>query len=825
MPTNKDVELGISAKDDGLSAGFAQAKAATEKFAEDVKRPLDAVGEAFRGIGKAFAAATAILAGGEAFRKAIEASVELTKESVALGKQLGVTATDASILKVAMGEAGVSQETLSGAASRMTRTLNTNEEAFTSLGVATRDANGNFRATFDIMQDVNARLLQFKEGTDRNIEGTKIYGRGWSEIAPVLKLNAINMEEATEKAESLGLVVGQENVDAARKYRVALNDVHEVFEGVLKTIGDAMLPLLTDLGQWFASIGPDAVDLMKKAMLGVVLAFEAARVAVGTLYDILSEFVQKGVVRLMTFADAANHAIRLDFEGAKTAWANGMDQLDQISKATSDSISKRFQSAQDVVSNAMTRAFDKPIAAAKSGGGETSAGGSGKAERRLAEWEAELEADKVAYQEKQRLAGSFVEFSKQQEVAFWTSKLALVEKGSADETSIRTRISKALLEIDKARFAGELEQLKAQEAALARNAGARIAIEQEYAERVRKAYGEDSKAYAEARRSVIETEKKAQDELRQIADAFNTVQRNAALTEVDNDLKFAQEKLANHRITQDQMIEIERQLEDRRFQLQEAALEEKRSLVDPSTDPVSYAKLTADIEQLAITHNNRMQEIARQSASLQDQIWKSVGDSIDGAFSRSFSSFLRGTESIGQAVRGLFIGIAQSVVQSLEQIAVKQVTTLAEQMIFGKTTALATITGHAAEAGSAAFAATAAIPVIGPELAPEAAAAAYSGALSFAALSAAGGFDVPANLAPVTQLHPKEMVLPDRYAEVIRAMADQGAASSGGTGDVHVHVNALDQRSVQAWATNPRTKAMLRDVVFGNYSRIGPALR
>lgn len=45
---------------------------------------------------------------------------------------------------------------------------------------------------------------------------------------------------------------------------------------------------------------------------------------------------------------------------------------------------------------------------------------------------------------------------------------------------------------------------------------------------------------------------------------------------------------------------------------------------------------------------------------------------------------------------------------------------------------------------------------------------------------AAGGFDVPSGVNPVTRLHEKEMVLPAQYADVIRGLANNGGAPGGG---------------------------------------------
>jgi len=68
-----------------------------------------------------------------------------------------------------------------------------------------------------------------------------------------------------------------------------------------------------------------------------------------------------------------------------------------------------------------------------------------------------------------------------------------------------------------------------------------------------------------------------------------------------------------------------------------------------------------------------------------------------------------------------------------------------------------------------------------------------------AVASASGGYDIPAGINPITQLHQSEMVLPAKYADVIRGMAGSsspaGATTSGG--DIHLHVNAVDAHSVR----------------------------
>ena len=94
----------------------------------------------------------------------------------------------------------------------------------------------------------------------------------------LLKLNAQVLEEARQKQEALGLTVSQENVDAYKRYKAALNDVGDVMLAIKKTIGDALMPILTELGEWFASTGPQRVEFMRTAMkvLGTALNLAVA---------------------------------------------------------------------------------------------------------------------------------------------------------------------------------------------------------------------------------------------------------------------------------------------------------------------------------------------------------------------------------------------------------------------------------------------------------------------------------------------------------------------------------------------------------------------
>jgi hypothetical protein len=285
------VEQGAATAKDAIQNAVTQMREQFEGLGSAVKGIQSQISGVFGGLQAGFAqfnnvmfAVQNAIAGGSMFKEFVASSQETTKEAVSLGKAFGVTATEASYMRAAAAGVGVSFESLMSAGNRITRTLLANEDAYKNLGVATRDSNGHFRNTNDVMMDVNARLLEFKEGTDRNVEGMKIYGREWANIAPlVAKFKGVT-EESRREAEALNLVVGQEAVSAMADYRTAQLGAGEVMEGIKNTIGQALMPGLTNLANWFRSIGPAAVEATRIAMQGYLAVQETVKETVLILW-------------------------------------------------------------------------------------------------------------------------------------------------------------------------------------------------------------------------------------------------------------------------------------------------------------------------------------------------------------------------------------------------------------------------------------------------------------------------------------------------------------------------------------------------------------
>ena len=122
---------------------------------------------------------------------------------------------------------------------------------------------------------------------------------------------------------------------------------------------------------------------------------------------------------------------------------------------------------------------------------------------------------------------------------------------------------------------------------------------------------------------------------------------------------------------------------------------------------------------------NYTQQAAEATASL-------LGDATSG-LSQFFTDVATGSETAGEALKNLVSGFAKSTIKALSDMAAQWLVYQAIQLIVGKTTQasaapalIANAQATAFQASLAAYASTAAIPIVGPGLAPAAATLAAS---------------------------------------------------------------------------------------------------
>lgn len=167
----------------------------------------------------------------------------------------------------------------------------------------------------------------------------------------------------------------------------------------------------------------------------------------------------------------------------------------------------------------------------------------------------------------------------------------------------------------------------------------------------------------------------------------------------------------------------------------------------------------------------------------------SIRQTIEGGLSRALSDVIFHVGSIGDAFKRL----GQDVVSIILDYIIKAgIEALIAKLFVQKAATSAIDVGevmsYAAVAAAAAFASTAAIPIVGPLLAPAAAAAAYAGTAAYAPLASfdKGGF-IPEDM--IAMVHKGEYVLTADQVAGRKPLPPAARTNDGGSVSVTIHVN------------------------------------
>ena len=398
----------------------------------------------------------------------------------------------------------------------------------------------------------------------------------------------------------------------------------------------------------------------------------------------------------------------------------------------------------------------------RSGGG---GGHAGAAKDPMQAWEEEIKAQKLAHREMQRETLSHQEWDLAREAAYWRAKLATVDAGSKTGLKLREKI---------------------------------LTLEDQL-----------SKQSTEAK-------------INQVA-AWEKLDKH----KLDMEKDAADQALAAGRISQLERLDLEIEFENRRYQIAYDALQERIALAeqDPTYSQSAIDKLKQQMAELGQGHereqtknqgkreNQRRKDAPNVMEMLQNG-GKNVWEEAQQQMGQAFSAMLSRTQNFRQAMNGFFKSMGQTFIQEMvtKPLAGMMQRMVQEsaiyKMIFGtketletaaaaKTAATkatettAVVGSNAVQAASGAAASQASIPYVGPILAVAAMAAMMAAVMGLMGgggssttttttriPSAAGGWDIPAGINPLTQLHENEMVLPAEHAQTIREMAGQSGGDN-----------------------------------------------
>lgn len=550
-------------------------------------------------------------------------------------------------------------------------------------------------------------------------------------------------------------------------------------------------------------------------------------------------------IALKTFASIAENALKLNFSAVHTSWQNGFNQLESLASQRSARIGQIMQSANNKAlanvavrdegravlkatgANALlslnnmmmqwgnkgepapapTPSYAPPNIAPSIGTGATpkapkaGGGGSGASNAEAQRQKAERER-----QEQDRKA---------QELKY---------KYASEEEKINLDLAKALKAINESVKSSDDEKraysLKAEQDASDKRKQLKIkeindrqALEEEALNEERKAVQrqfdlEMARIQAEFDAGRLSNVDKATLE-KQLQDQLYTIKRDALLKQL-----ALEEELAGTTGNYKPVRETQGQISD--LDAQKAISDTKQTGVMSDAEmadfEAKFGDLTTRMSSLwdkgieammngTLTWKNAtnavltdMSSFALQTATQELQHWAKI-QAIKLARKYGFISAETTAEATGQAAQ-----TGAAIAGETARTSATSMGVLA-RLALKAGEAIKTIMMYAWEAMAGAFKAMVSIPYIGPVLAVGAGAAALGLVSGIAGniKSARGGYDIPAGVNPVTQLHEEEMVLPQKQANTIRSLGDMVMNQPNETAGVASESAGVTNLTVQAW--------------------------
>ena len=270
------------------------------------------------------------VAAGAGLAKIIDDAANWNLEAAKMAKTMGTTTEQASIMDVALRKTGVSTDIAQAAALRLSKDLTTGTEKFDRYGVSVKDANGNLLPMPTIMANVNAKLLETKTGTERNIVAMDLYGRSWGEIQSILKLTPAAMNEARETAERLHLVVGPEGVAQSLEYKKNLREVELVAKSLSVQMGNELMPAVVSIGSYLGGSGVSAAGMFGAAIKETVRYTQLLTVSLAANIDKMVAWVNTGGVIGHLFSKSANADYQKQVGIINNAAGDQMAEIDRM---------------------------------------------------------------------------------------------------------------------------------------------------------------------------------------------------------------------------------------------------------------------------------------------------------------------------------------------------------------------------------------------------------------------------------------------------------------------------------------------------------------
>jgi len=294
----------------------------TNKEGEGVGSKLKKMGGVALKAGAAVGAAA--VAGGAALYGMATKAAGATDRIDKMSQKIGLSRQGFQEWDFIMSQSGMSVDQLQGGFKALVNNIDQaidgtgkGAEAFNALGISVKDTNGQVRNQEDVFNEAVVALQKMEDGTEKAKLANDLFGRSGSEMMPLLNGAAGSVDEMRQKAHELGLVMGDEAIDAGVVFTDSIDQMQRSFGAVVTQIGVAVMPMIQTLLEWVIANMPTIQAVFKKV-------FEAIQTFVQIAIDIFKDYFMPVISAVVEWVKdnwpAIQETMQTVFEAIKKVW-------------------------------------------------------------------------------------------------------------------------------------------------------------------------------------------------------------------------------------------------------------------------------------------------------------------------------------------------------------------------------------------------------------------------------------------------------------------------------------------------------------------------
>lgn len=741
------------------------------------------------------AAALAVVFGGKKLIQWADPIAEGVQELDKASQKLNMSATDLSAWRQKAEAAGVGAATFDTSVSQLAKNMHlaaTGSKAQSLAFQALEIDTNKVKTSQEAMLLLADRFSRMEDGPKKTALAMAVLGRAGEDLIPILNEGEEALRKQLEASEEFGSSATESFMAAGLAVEESMDAMDDSMQALYNTMFEALAPTIVVLVDMFTRLITRLVESYKQG--GAVYYITEALIGIFKVLISITAAVATGFVQLYHVAVGALRAIG--------------DMAANVTNAIAALLSGDFTGAWN---NAM---------AGFSANTKFHFNKAGEAGRNFAADMQKLWGgiDTTVTPDIAKNFNPDYDPTEDKPKSSTASNKAINDAKRAAEERLR-------IAIEELEYRQELAEDDFEE--VARLEDAKVDLIKEF-------YGEGSREYIRALRERERLHRRHNQDMMRIAQDLMRHQETLDSLRADhsqtmNDMEIENERMkldsleAMGMISARERLNAEKQLlaqetadqiahENTMFAIKIRSLRSQLELEGLGVE--EKRRIHQEIERLELEHQNRMAEIqgrgAQRNQDLQArgaemtfQKWTNILNPIENAVSGMMSSLVTRSSSFRDAMINaadqILISFLNMAIRSMFQwMAAEQTKTAATAAGVAARTSteaagaaasnaitigsvLKDVAAFAVRAAAGAYSAIASIPVVGPFLAPAAAAAAMFGVMKLASsiFSAEGGMGEVANDGDMFQLHKKEMVLPANLATPLRAMLSAGPQSSG----------------------------------------------